>query len=271
MIEVRSATFNYDGRSKLFTQFDWKVERGEAWAIIGPSGCGKTTLLYLLAGLRRLSTGTIRVAGETIKQPRPSTGLILQDFGLLPWATALENAVLGLKIRGISQRRCREIGIEWLGRLDLSAQANHYPSQLSGGQRQRVAIARTLALDPDVLLMDEPFSALDALTREGLQDLIVELGVEGTVTTVLVTHNIEEAVFLGRKILVLPLPPVASASVVINPGAGELGYRGQPVFHEKCGEVRRLVEGLRAENATRTERVSLEFSHIEGLRNGSAK
>lgn len=255
MIEVDSATFGFDGRSTLFTQFNWRVERGEAWAVIGPSGCGKTTLLYLLTGLRRVSSGSIRVGGQIIKQPRPSTGLILQDFGLLPWATTLENTVLGLKIRGVSKRRCHEIGMEWLERLGLAVEANRYPSQLSGGQRQRVAIARTLALDPDVLLMDEPFSSLDALTREGLQDLIVELGVEGTVTTVLVTHNIEEAVFLGRKILVLPSPPVVDAHVVDNPGAGELGYRGQSIFHEKCSQVRRLVEGLR----------------VEGLRNGSAK
>lgn len=247
MIEVDAATFGYDGKPAIFTGFHWRIERGESWAIIGPSGCGKSTLLYLLAGLRHLSSGFIRVGGQVITRPRPSTGLILQDFGLLPWATTLDNAVLGLKIRGVPARRCRQIGMEWLERLNLASHASHFPSQLSGGQRQRIAIARTLAIDPDVLLMDEPFSALDALTREELQNLIVELGVEGTVTTVLVTHNIEEAVFLGRKILVLPSPPFFAAEVVDNPGAGELDYRDQSVFHEKCGQVRRLVEGMREE------------------------
>ncbi len=245
MIEVENVTFGYDGKSPIFVGFDWKIAKGESWAVIGPSGCGKTTLLYLLAGLRRTVSGTISVAGETVRQPRPSTGLILQDYGLLPWATALENVVLGLKIRGVPKRKSAEIGEHWMERMGLSVVARHYPSQLSGGQRQRVAIARTLAVDPDVLLMDEPFSSLDALTREGLQDLIVDLGVEGTVTTVLVTHNIEEAVFLGRKVLVLPSPPISTACVVDNPGAGELGYRGQPAFHERCSQVRRLVEDLR--------------------------
>ena len=245
MIAVDGLTFGYAGKSPIFTGFSWQIGKGESWAVIGPSGCGKTTLLYLLAGLRRASSGTVSVAGEAVRQPRSATGLILQDHGLLPWATALENAILGLKIRGVSRRRCSEIGKRWMERLDLSAVENHYPSQLSGGQRQRVAIARTLALDPDVLLMDEPFSSLDALTREGLQNLIVDLGVEGTVTTVLVTHNIEEAVFLGRRILVLPSAPIGAAWVIDNPGAGELDYRDQSVFHERCGQVRRLVEDLR--------------------------
>ncbi len=245
MIEVKSITFAYAGKALLFGGFDWTIERGDAWAVIGPSGCGKTTLLYLLAGLRRPAAGAVTINGQIVRQPRPSTGLILQDYGLLPWATAMENAVLGLRIRGIASQKRNETAQRWLARMDLAHVANQYPSQMSGGQRQRVAIARTLAIDPDVLLMDEPFSSLDALTREGLQDLIVDLGVEGTVTTVLVTHNIEEAVFLGRKILILPSPPISSAQVVDNPGAGELDYRGQPAFHEKCNQVRQWVEELR--------------------------
>lgn len=244
MIEAHNVTYGYEGKPPLFVHFSWRIERGEAWAVIGPSGCGKTTLLYLLSGLRRPTSGAISISGAVVQRPRPSTGLILQDYGLLPWATALENAVLGLRIQGIPRRKSVEVGGLWLERMGMSAFAGHYPSQLSGGQRQRVAIARTLAMNPDVLLMDEPFSSLDALTREGLQDLIVDLGVEGTVTTVLVTHNIEEAVFLGRRILVLPAPPIDIAQVVDNPGAGELGYRGEPAFHERCRQVRWLIEGV---------------------------
>lgn len=245
MIRVAGLAFAYGGKTPVFRDFGWCVKRGESWAVIGPSGCGKTTLLYLLAALRHPTAGEIVINGEVVRHPRASTGLILQDYGLLPWATAEENVVLGLKIRGVPRAEQARTGQMWLEKLDLAGVASHYPAQLSGGQRQRVAIARTLALDPDLLLMDEPFSSLDALTREGLQNLIVELGVEGTVTTVLVTHNIEEGVFLGRNILVLPCPPIASAHVIDNPGAGELGYRGHPIFHDKCNQVRQLVEELK--------------------------
>jgi ABC-type nitrate/sulfonate/bicarbonate transport system ATPase subunit len=244
MIEISALSFAYDGKPPLFDGLSWSVQRGEAWAVIGPSGCGKTTLLYLIAGLRRPQAGLIRVAGEPLRQPRPATGLILQDFGLLPWETALANVALGLRLRGVPRAEREELAHCWLRRLDLSTVAGQYPAQLSGGQRQRVAIARTLALDPDVLLMDEPFSSLDALTREGLQDLVVDLGIEGALTSVLVTHSIEEAVFLGRRLLVLGKPPLAGATVIENPQAGRLGYRSDPAFHAQCAQVRRLVEDV---------------------------
>lgn len=244
MIELHDLTFSYHDKTPLFRGLRWSVVQGESWAVIGPSGCGKTTLLYLIAGLRRPQRGMIAVAGQPVTQPRPGTGLILQDFGLLPWATARHNVQLGLRLRGVPRRRREELADLWLKRLGLLAVADHFPAQLSGGQRQRVAIARTLALDPDLLLMDEPFSSLDALTREGLQDLVVELGAEGAVTSVLVTHNIEEAVFLGRRLLVLGVPPIAAATVVDNPEARRLGYRGDPGFYAKCAEVRHLVEDV---------------------------
>jgi NitT/TauT family transport system ATP-binding protein len=244
MIEIEELSFAYQHKPPLFQGLRWSVARGESWAVIGPSGCGKTTLLYLVAGLRRPQRGVVTIAGQLVKQPRPATGLILQDFGLLPWATARDNVLLGLRLRGLPRARQRQLADYWLERLALAPVAGHFPAQLSGGQRQRVAIARTLALDPDVLLMDEPFSSLDALTREGMQDLVVELGIEGTVTTILVTHSIEEAVFLGRRLLVLGKPPISSALVVDNPEAGRLGYRGDRAFHAKCAEVRRLVEDL---------------------------
>jgi NitT/TauT family transport system ATP-binding protein len=242
MIEINGLSFGYDGSAPLFAEFNWQVEKGESWAIIGPSGCGKTTLLYLLAGLRKPRAGSLRILGESVTQPRPSTGLILQDFGLLPWASARENVELGLKIRRLPAAQRRATVDDWLKRLDIENVANRYPNQMSGGQRQRVAIARTLAIEPDILLMDEPFSSLDALTRESLQNLIVELGIEGTLTSVLVTHNIEEAVFLGRRILVLHAPPIGTARIVDNPQAGELGYRHQPAFYAKCDEIRQAVE-----------------------------
>ncbi len=247
MIDVADLEFGYGPGQSIFAGLNWRAGAGEAWAVIGPSGCGKTTLLYLLAGLRRPRRGRVAIAGQPLSGPRKATGLVLQDYGLLPWFTARDNVALGLRIRATLPRRAQlEAADLWLERLGLSEVANRYPAELSGGQRQRVAIARTLALDPDLLLLDEPFSSLDAITREDLQDLTLSLGVEGRATTVLVTHSIEEAVYLARRILVLPRPPIREAVAIENPLGGRLGYRRETGFYEKCDEVRRQIERAQA-------------------------
>ncbi len=274
MIQIQSLTFTYPNGTTIFESFSWTVERGEAWAVIGPSGCGKTTLLYLLAGLRQPTAGRVLIDGQPLTRPRPRTGLILQDYGLLPWATVWDNVALGLQIRAFygpdgvhtptdetlddGQARVNY----WLKRLGIDHVARQYPHQISGGQRQRVAIARTLVLRPDLLLMDEPFGALDALTREDLQNLTLDLRAEQRLTTVIVTHNIEEAVFMGEKILVLrqsPIggsqpptgrgqspagggpPPNREAVVIENPQAGSEGYRQRDAFFARCNELRELM------------------------------
>jgi NitT/TauT family transport system ATP-binding protein len=253
MIHVQELVFTYPNGTAIFEGFSWTVEQGEAWAIIGPSGCGKSTLLYLLAGLRQPTAGQVLIDGQRLRRPRPRTGLILQDYGLLPWATVRDNATLGLQIRAFygpdgvhtpSDERFEDkesrVGY-WLRRLGIDHVARQYPHQISGGQRQRTAIARTLVLRPDLLLMDEPFGALDALTREDLQNLTLELRAEQHLTTVIVTHNIEEAVFMGEKILVLGRPPNREAVVVQNPQAGGAGYRQQEAFFARCNELRELM------------------------------
>ncbi|MBN1660326.1 MAG: ATP-binding cassette domain-containing protein, partial [Anaerolineae bacterium] len=241
----------------LFHGFDWQVGAGEAWAVIGRSGSGKSTLLYLLAGLRQPAGGEILVGGKRLVRPRPRTGLILQDYGLLPWATVAQNAALGLRMRrfyGPDGRHAPEgerlprAEVErrvdfWLCRLGIEALAAKYPAQISGGQRQRAAIARTLAMNPDLLLMDEPFSSLDALTREDLERLTLELQGETGLATVIVTHNIEEAVYLGRRLLVLRHPPHEVPLIVDNPAAGRPDYRHDPGFQARCNEVRDLLGG----------------------------
>jgi NitT/TauT family transport system ATP-binding protein len=210
-------------------------------------------LLYLLAGLRMPTSGSICIAGEPLVRPRPTTGLILQDYGLLPWATVRENAALGLRLRkfyGPDGRHApadQVVGIIaervsfWLERLGIASVADKYLSQISGGQRQRAAIARTLVLRPDLLLMDEPFASLDAPTREDLQNLEVELQREQKLTTVIVTHNIEDAAFLGERILVLTRPPHRTPVIVENPSAGQTGYRTRTGFLDKCNELRKLL------------------------------
>jgi ABC-type nitrate/sulfonate/bicarbonate transport system ATPase subunit len=243
MIAAASLSFGYRGADDILRGFSWTAGTGEVWAVLGPSGCGKTTLLYLLAGLRRPTSGQVLADGEPVTGPRRATGLILQDLGLLPWATVRDNAVLGLRIRGVPGRRQVELVDGWLERLGLADLREAYPAQLSGGQRQRVAIARTLVLDPDVLLMDEPFASLDAFTREDLQDLLLQLarGMGERLTTVLVTHDIGEAVFVGRRILVLQSPPIAQAMIIDNPLAGVAEYRLRDEYYQKVLEVRAAV------------------------------
>ena len=246
MIETRSLAFAYPSGPAIFSGFNWSVKAGEAWAILGPSGCGKSTLLYLLAGLRRPTAGRVMIEGQVITRPRPRTGLVLQDFGLLPWATCEENISLGLRIHGFygpdgkhapldsKPGDIRAITGHWLRRLGLEEVRRHYPAQLSGGQRQRTAIARTLALNPDLLLMDEPFASLDAPTREGLQNLTLELRAEQRLTTIVVTHAIEEAAFLGRRILLLG----TGIEIIENPEAGTPDYRGSVAYQQTCQHLR---------------------------------
>jgi len=265
MIEFREVTFAYPSARPVFDRFNWSIARGEAWAVIGASGGGKTTLLMLLAGLRQPTSGSITIDGQSINRPRPQTGLVLQEYGLLPWATVAQNAALGLRVRDYYGPDGRHAPVEyvmgpiaqrvdpWLKRLGIDAQRDKFPSQISGGQRQRAAIARTLVLEPDVLLMDEPFAALDAPTREDLQNLTVELQREQDLTLVFVTHNIEDAVFLGRKILVLGQPPHTTPVVIENPQAGSLAYRSEPAFFEMCARVREsLTSGALTHHVPRT-------------------
>jgi ABC-type nitrate/sulfonate/bicarbonate transport system ATPase subunit len=263
MIRLEDVTYTYTqdktGRqprpggtaASIFQDYRWEVQRGEAWSVLGPSGCGKTTLLYLLAGLRFPTAGQILIDGHRLTRPRPHTGLILQDYGLLPWATVRQNAELGLSVRAFygpdgthapADFRPRENAAPWLERLGLVDIQDKYPGQISGGQRQRTAIARTLTLQPDLLLMDEPFSSLDAPTRQGLQNLAREIWSEQRLTMVVVTHAIEEAAVLGGKILLLKNPPNRTARIFDNPGAADPAYPETHQYLNLCRELRQAME-----------------------------
>jgi ABC-type nitrate/sulfonate/bicarbonate transport system ATPase subunit len=254
-IQVDGITFRYPGASApLFLDFDWQMAQGETCAILGSSGCGKTSLLLLLAGLRNPEKGTITIFGEPVERPRPNSGLVLQDYGLLPWATVRENVALGLNIRGFygpdGKHSPRDAVIRnesyqrvdlWIERLGLQDHANKYPGQLSGGQRQRTAIARTLVLEPDLLLMDEPFSSLDAPTRENLQQQTLSLCKEWGITLIVVTHSIDEALVLGQQILVLTQPPNTSSHIVNNPIFGTVALRTADQAMEMIRSVREIM------------------------------
>jgi NitT/TauT family transport system ATP-binding protein len=257
MIALVEVGFGYGGPGPVFDGFSWGVGRGEIWSVLGPSGCGKSTLLLLLAGLLEPQEGRILVGGERITRPRPRTGLILQEYGLLPWANVYDNVALGLRIRrfygpdgrhvpqddDVDRSEARARVEHWLERLDIAELGETYPGQISGGQRQRAAIARTLALQPDLLLMDEPFSSLDAPTRESLQVLTLELCAEAGLTVVLVTHNIEEAAFMGQRILLLHDPPNREARVVENDHVADDAYRCSASYQAACSSLRRRIDG----------------------------
>ncbi len=194
MIEFRQTVFHYPGRT-LFNNLNYRFAEGRIHALIGPSGCGKTTLLYLAAGLLSPQGGTVAVRSEPVRRGRQSTAVILQDHGLFPWKNAGENVALGMTLR--NQKNARAEAARYLEELGLAGMEQRFPRELSGGERQRLAVARALAIEPDLLLLDEPFASLDAMTREKLQNRLREVQNRRRLTMILITHSIEEAVFLG--------------------------------------------------------------------------
>src|SRR3984893_3509483 len=186
---------------------DLEIEQGEFVCIVGPSGCGKSTLLHLLAGLDRPTTGEITVDGSPVKGPGTDRILLFQELGLFPWLTARQNVEFGLKMAGVSKTERKDQARVFLRMVHLSHFEDHYIHQLSGGMKQRVALARSLALRPKILLMDEPFAALDAQTRDMLHDELERLWKETSPTIVFVTHNVREAVRLGDRVLLMSFRP----------------------------------------------------------------
>lgn len=193
------------------------VGRGDFVSIVGPSGCGKSTLLYILAGFLDASSGEVVADGVPIAEPGPDRAIVFQDYSLFPWKTALGNVTYGLREKGISRRERNARGRDLLAKVGLGGTEHRYPHQLSGGMKQRLAIARTLAVDPDYLLMDEPLGALDALTRAMMQDEVNRLWEETHTTVVLITHSVEEAIFLSNRIYVMSPRPARVLDVIDVP------------------------------------------------------
>ncbi|HEX7125547.1 MAG TPA: ABC transporter ATP-binding protein [Thermodesulfobacteriota bacterium] len=220
-IEVQHVTLEYEAEGRRVTALrDVSVEVGtsEFLCILGPSGCGKTTLLNILAGFLEPTAGRVRIGGRPVVRRGQDRGVVFQDFAqLFPWRTARGNVEFGLEIRGVPTDRRRETALEFLRLVKLEAFADAYPSQLSGGMQQRVAIARALAYSPAVLLMDEPFAALDAMTRDDMQRLLVDVWQATRKTVVYVTHNVAEAVYLADRIVVMaPHPGTVKAELRVR-------------------------------------------------------
>jgi NitT/TauT family transport system ATP-binding protein len=209
-ISLRAVTKTFPtGRETLLAvdAIDLDVQPGEFVTLVGPSGCGKSTLLDLVSGLTTPTSGEIRLDGRPITGPGLDRGVVFQQYALFPWRTALSNVAFGLETKGVVRRERLERAHEVLDLVGLSAFADRYPHQLSGGMKQRVAIARSLAYEPEVLLMDEPYAALDAQTRELLQDQLLDIWRRTGTTVLFITHGIEEAIYLGQRVAVMTSGP----------------------------------------------------------------
>ena len=208
VIDNVSKVFDGDGRRMVALQdIDLEIPRGQFVCLLGPSGCGKSTLLNAIAGFAPPTSGRIVADGVPVAGPGPERGMVFQEYALFPWMTVEQNVGFGLEIKGMARAQIEERVAGLLKLLSLEDFAKRYPKDLSGGMRQRVAIARVLALDSPILLMDEPFGALDALTRRNLQDELLRLWAELKKTVIFVTHSIEEAIYLADRIVVMTYRP----------------------------------------------------------------
>ncbi|MBU1002715.1 MAG: ABC transporter ATP-binding protein [Proteobacteria bacterium] len=204
LLEVQGITAHYaQPEAPVLAGVSFALAPGEIVALIGVSGCGKTTLLDILAGFRRADEGEVRLAGQPTVTPEPDKAVVFQEDALFPWLTAQQNVAFGLKAAGVPRRERRAQATAMLQRVGLAGSLDRLPRELSGGMRQRVALARVLVMRPRLLLMDEPFAALDALTREEMHDLLLELHAEFTPAILMVTHDVAEAAKLADRILLL--------------------------------------------------------------------
>lgn len=195
------------GEMVALDRTSFKVKEGEFITILGPSGCGKSTILRIVAGLEEPSSGHVYLDGREVNGPGPDRGMVFQSYTLYPWLTVEDNIAFGLKLKGTSQRQCKEVAQHYLELIGLSGFEKHYPIQLSGGMKQRVAIARALANDPEILLMDEPFGALDAQTRSIMQEILLKAWEESKKTILFITHDVEESIFLADSVYVMTARP----------------------------------------------------------------
>lgn len=239
MIKIENLTVKY-GSFTALSDINMEIGNDEIFAVLGPSGCGKTTLIYALSMIIKDFEGRILINDKPINE-RIRIGTVLQNYGLLPWKNVYENAVLGIKIKDkekadtlYAEHILKELGLE-----DLK---HKYPNSLSGGQMQRVAIARSFILKPDILLMDEPFSSLDAITRERMQELFLNIWVKNKVPAVFVTHSIEEAILVGKKIVILSNSPGRILKIIDNPVFGDKDLRLSKDFYYILMEIRKFIK-----------------------------
>jgi NitT/TauT family transport system ATP-binding protein len=223
---------------------DLKVTDGEFVSIVGPSGCGKTSFLSVVDGLMVPTAGRIMVDGQAVSGPGPDRAMVFQDSSLLPWRTVLRNIVYGLECLGVPSREAKERARHFIGMVGLAGFEHHYPHELSGGMQQRVNLARALVVDPKILLMDEPFAALDAQTREVMQEELLQIWLRAKKTVLFITHQIDEAIYLSDRVVVFSSRPgKVKKTIEVNlERPRKLGIKRGPRFHDIEDEIWELIE-----------------------------
>ena len=227
-----------------------EVRGREFIALLGPSGCGKSTLLYLIGGFMPVERGTISVDGSRVAGPGPDRGIVFQHFALFPWKTVRENVLYGLEKQGLARQEREQRARQYIDMVGLRGFEESYPSQLSGGMKQRAAIARTLAIDPKILLMDEPFGALDAQTRSLMQSELLGIWRRSPTTVIFVTHDVQEAVYLAQRVVVMSARPGRVKAIVeTDIDRGDPAVFKSKIFIDKVDEIWSLVraEALKAQ------------------------
>lgn len=222
MLEVKGLNKEFatpQGNVLALKDVNFKTYRREFVCVIGASGCGKSTLVRILAGLETQTSGQVLLDNKEVSGPGPDRGMVFQSYTLFPWLTVKKNVMFGLERAGVTRNRAEEEALQWVDLVGLSKFANHYPDQLSGGMKQRVAIARALANQPRVLLMDEPFGALDAQSRARMQAYLLEIWKNIDITIIFITHDLDEAIYLADRILVLKAHPGEVAEIIEVPVA----------------------------------------------------
>jgi NitT/TauT family transport system ATP-binding protein len=247
-IAIDQATKYYDtktGKLHALEKFSATISQGELVCILGPSGCGKTTLLWAMSGLHPLTSGTVLLDNKPVTGPRPEIGMVFQDANLLPWRNLIQNILFPFEIKRLNPQSYRDHIQHLLETVGLAGFENKYPRELSGGMQQRASIVRCLSYDPEVLLMDEPFGALDAFTRDEMNLLLLRLWSEQRKTVAFVTHSITEALFLADRVLIMTARPgrLAKEFVVELPRPRELEMQTTPYFISAVKEIKAIIHG----------------------------
>jgi NitT/TauT family transport system ATP-binding protein len=249
-IDIRSVNKRYDSADgtgvQALSSVSLGIEEGEFVSLLGPSGCGKTTLMMIVAGLALPTQGEVQIAGRRINGPYTDLGIVFQNAELLEWRTALQNILLQIEIRKLSTQQYLPAARKLLANVGLKDFEEKYPDELSGGMKQRVALCRALVHDPDILLMDEPFGALDAMTRDQMNADLQRLWMEKRKTAILVTHSIDEAVFMSDRVIVMSARPgsVAQDVTIDLPRPRTLELRDTPEFNAYTGQIRKIFKEL---------------------------
>jgi NitT/TauT family transport system ATP-binding protein len=240
-----SADGSSDSQFTVLDDLSFTVDENEFLCVLGPSGCGKTTMLRVVIGLQDKQSGVIRISGQEQYAPGRDVCLVFQSYGLFPWQTVIQNVEFGLKIQGVPESERKEKADYYIDLTGLKGFENHYPHQISGGMQQRVGLARALACQPKLLLMDEPFAAVDLQTRERLQDELLRICEQTSSTVVFVTHSIEEAVYLGTRVIVMSRAPseiLKDMPVDLGSNRWKRGVRLDRAFEDYVIEVRKALQ-----------------------------